>query len=208
MKTKTLQEQYNLIKEGKGNKEVFLKSAKRQFPDLIRNAATFNETTTVLKQRSIINEGFLGIATNHQKPTDFQKIFEDNMISEEAKAVEEEPTKEVVDLEVKGFDYKDKENIDNVFGTEFLNGFYFEMQQPDNYTKSVDEIKELVRKNLSSNQMYYVETGQFGEKIGYTEEAPGLGKTKEVTGKYAASGMEEVKENISYLDIAKSLLDE
>ena len=36
MKTKTLQEQYNLIKEGKGNKEIFLKEAKLQFPQIGR----------------------------------------------------------------------------------------------------------------------------------------------------------------------------
>ena len=41
---KTLQEQYNKIQEGKGSKEVFMKDAKRQFPNLVRNAAGFNET--------------------------------------------------------------------------------------------------------------------------------------------------------------------
>jgi hypothetical protein len=56
MKNKTLQEQYNLIQEGKGNKEVFLREAKRQFPNLIRNAAPLNEATQKLKSRGIISE--------------------------------------------------------------------------------------------------------------------------------------------------------
>ena len=46
---KTLQDQYLLIKEGKGHKGVFIKEAKRQFPGLIRNAATFTEVANVLK---------------------------------------------------------------------------------------------------------------------------------------------------------------
>ena len=40
MKQKTLQEQYNLIQEGKGNAEVFMKAAKKQFPSFVRNSAT------------------------------------------------------------------------------------------------------------------------------------------------------------------------
>ena len=39
---KTLQEQYNLIKEGKGHKDVFLKEAKNKFPNMINKAATYD----------------------------------------------------------------------------------------------------------------------------------------------------------------------
>ena len=42
---KTLQTQFNLIKEGKGHKGVFLKEAKRLFPDVVRNAASFEEAS-------------------------------------------------------------------------------------------------------------------------------------------------------------------
>ena len=49
MKQKTLQEQYNLIQEGKGNAEVFMKAAKKQFPSFVRNSATLNETVSSLK---------------------------------------------------------------------------------------------------------------------------------------------------------------
>ena len=38
---KTLQEKYNLIKEGKGDKALFLKEAKRTFPHLISNLNNF-----------------------------------------------------------------------------------------------------------------------------------------------------------------------
>ena len=40
---KTLQEQYNLIKEGKGHKGVFMKEAKRLFPNVVPNSATFDQ---------------------------------------------------------------------------------------------------------------------------------------------------------------------
>ena len=59
---KTLNEQYQLIKEGKGHKGVFLTEAKRQFPNYIRNAATFDEATTILKQKGIVNENLVGLS--------------------------------------------------------------------------------------------------------------------------------------------------
>ena len=58
---KTLTEQYRLIKEDKGHKGVFLKEAKKQFPNLIRQGATYNEASKILKQRNIISENFVGI---------------------------------------------------------------------------------------------------------------------------------------------------
>ena len=53
---KTLQDQYLLIKEGKGHKGVFLADAKRQFPNIVRNAATFEEASSCLKTQNIISE--------------------------------------------------------------------------------------------------------------------------------------------------------
>jgi hypothetical protein len=50
---KTLQDQYLLIKEGKGHKGVFLADAKRQFPNIVRNAATFEEASSCLKTKNI-----------------------------------------------------------------------------------------------------------------------------------------------------------
>ena len=49
----TLTEQYGLIKNGKGHKDVFLKEAKKLFPNFIRQGATFNEASTILKQKNI-----------------------------------------------------------------------------------------------------------------------------------------------------------
>ena len=53
---KTLQEQYNLIKKGKGHKDVFLKEAKSRYPHMISNVLTYDQVITILKQRSVINE--------------------------------------------------------------------------------------------------------------------------------------------------------
>ena len=58
---KTLQEQYLLIKEGKGHKDVFVKEAKRLFPNMVRNAATFKEPSDVLKSKQIIKENIVDI---------------------------------------------------------------------------------------------------------------------------------------------------
>jgi len=199
MKLKTLQQQYNLIKEGKGHKGVFLNEAKRLFPQYIPNHFGFKDSVNILKQKSVISENIWGIATGKKDQPEWFKIFNDNMktISEEAKAEEKEPTKEVVDQEIAGYDYKDKENIDNQNGGEFLTGFYAEMQNPKNKDKSVGELKDIVRKNLAKDELYYVKNGQFGlEGVGYTEEAPGLGKTEEPKGKYKASGYGDLKESI------------
>lgn len=58
---KTLQEQYNLIKEGKGHKGVFLNEAKRNFPNLITNSATFEQAEKILKNKSVLNENYVDL---------------------------------------------------------------------------------------------------------------------------------------------------
>ena len=209
---KTLQEQYNLLKEGKGHADVFLKSARRLFPELVTNHATKDEAVKVLKQRSIISENFVGfepITKIESNKTSYETAFA-NFLAEEAKAVEKKTTKEVEEMETAGFDYKDPKNIDNLFGEQFLKGYYAEMKDPKNEDKTIEELKEIVAKNLAKDRSYYVKNAAFGVKgIGYTDEAPSLGATEEVKGKYAASGMEEVKESsTSLMDIiAESLVE-
>jgi hypothetical protein len=58
---KTLQDQYLLIKEGKGHKGVFLAEAKRDFPHIVPNAATFEEAAASLKTKNIINENIVNL---------------------------------------------------------------------------------------------------------------------------------------------------
>lgn len=190
---KSLQTQYNLIKEGKGNKEVFIKSAKAQFPT-IPNHYGFNETVNELKHKNILNETMLGIISAQPTTPDWFKIFNESV--NEAKSEEKKPTKEVIDMETRGFDYKDKKNIDNVYGEEFLKGFYTEMNDPKNEDKTVEELKSIVAKNLAKDQLHYVKDGQFGIKgIGYSTEHPGLGTPKEAKGKYKSSGYGDLKES-------------
>jgi hypothetical protein len=201
MRQQTLQEQYNLIVEGKGNATAFHKQALKQFPHLFTAQSSFDQVVNVLKQKSIISEMVAqGLVSNSSGPNFFE-IINTNMakLNEEAKAEEKKPTKDVTDLETKGFDYKNKKNIDNQSGAEFLLGFYVESRNAKNVDKTVEEIRDIVVKNLAKDQLHYVKSGQFGvEGLGYTEEAPGLGKTKEVKGKYASSGMEPVKLKESY----------
>jgi len=307
----TLQEQYNLIKEGKGNKNFFLKTALRQFPNLITPTLGFDMTVNILKQKQVISESIGGIVTKGVEQ-DWVKLFKENTLDEvkignpetaakkalgdkeesleegneddkvnrlkdimakaekgdtqatqtlamimadipglkegkdisikgkkvknakqngdksytvtyeddttgniavsndvwddlnnmygkltEAKEVKAKLTKTDTDVlakETAGYDYKDKKNYDNVYGQEFLVGYYTEMKDPKNTEKSVDELKKIVAKNLESDSSYYVKKGQFGVKdLGYTDTHPGLGPTKEVKGKYKSSGMEPVK---------------
>ena len=204
---KTLQEQYNLIKEGKGHKDVFMKTALRQFPNLFNNLTSFPTAVKVLKQKSILTEGVGGVVTqNTANPFANWEKF----LAEEAKAVEKDPTKEVVDMETAGYDYKDPKNIDNLYGEAFLKGYYAEMKDPKNANKDVAELKEIVAKNLEKDRNFYVKNAAFGIKgIGYTEDAPALKVSdKEIKGKYASSGMEEVKLKEDVMANLKDLLNE
>jgi len=184
---KKLQEQYNLIKEGKGSKDTFMKSARTQFPNIFNNLSNFDTATKVMKQKQIISEGGIGgVVTTAVNPF----INWNEFLSEEVKAEEKKTTKEVEDIQDHAFDYRDEKNIDNLYGEAFLQGFYTEMEDPKNEGKDVAELKEIVAKNLAKDKTYYTTEAQFGIKgIGYTDEAPGLKASK-------SDQMVPVKENM------------
>ena len=191
MRQKTLQEQYNLIKEGKGNKDVFLKTVKASHPHLVRNAADFKEATTILKQRSIISENIWGVATSKNEQPDWFKIFDENTsVNEEVKAEEKETSKEVKDVQSSNYDYSNKDDVNNMNFEEFLRGYYTELRNPKNAKKDEQQLKDIVKKNLIKNPLYYVEKAQFGEEgIGYTKDTPGLKQTQiKSKGNYVGSG--------------------
>ena len=354
---KTLQEQYILIKEGKGNKDHFLKQAKNLFPEYINQYSDYNTTVKVLKSKSILSEGIGGVISHKPSPS-WLEIFKENTnneavdmtsassgpfgqavgmikrsgdgkdskygdtllknnnitraidlfdalksgdleiadldkvemadgkkftetkiwiedmkpllnINEEAKVldtpqshltfgskvkvgdkamiggkeveitlvdrkngkitlikgkaengdilfvdkpmlvrpVEKEDLSEVIGVPNRKtygdydefakpskqvqkdladqFDNEDKKNIDNVYGTSFLNGYYAEMKDPKNKTKTVDELKQIVLKNMVKDINYYAKNAMFGTKgVGF--------KTEKLTiapkGKYKSSG--------------------
>jgi hypothetical protein len=205
---KTLNEQYQLIKEGKGHKGVFLKEAKSMFPNYIRNAATFDEVSLILKQKGVINENIVGLSpinTIETKKESFETAFE-KFLAEAAKSQEESdkaeaktPSKQVEEKEEKTSkptDKKKDKNFDNMIFDQIMTGYYAEMKDPKNVDKTMQELKDIVLKNLSKDPIYYVKDGQFGVKgLGYTTEHPGLGTPKEAKGKYKSSGYGDLKES-------------
>jgi hypothetical protein len=73
----------------------------------------------------------------------------------------------------------------------------------------MEQIRDIVLKNLEKDSTYYVKDGQFGVKgLGYTTEHPGLGTPKEATGKYKASGYGDLKESIQPVNEEESKLRE
>lgn len=205
---KTLQEQYNLIKEGKGHKDVFLKEAKRLFPNIVPNSATFNQTAKLLKQRSVISENVFPLmpSAGLNPFTNFDKF-----INEEAKATESKTTKEVNEKEIAGYDYKTNKNLNNQIFDQYINGLRFEMEQnpellADEPTEALLKAKEIVTKNLEKDPLFYMKNAAFGIKdLGYTELETG----KEPTGKYKSSGYGDLKENqMNKSDELKELLEE
>ncbi len=173
-------------------------SWKKELIDIIKKDANLDDNEIAVDEEEIkgyykkgkspnevYNNVWLGDAGN------FRSLNE----AKEVKAVEKEATKEVTDMETAGYDYKDKKNYDNVFGEEFLKGFYTEMGDSKNEGKTVEELRQIVAKNLSKDCNYYVKDGQFGLKgVGYETELPGLGTPKEAKGKFKSSGYGDLKE--------------
>ena len=177
-----LQQEYNLIKEGKGNKAHFLKLARLAFPNQVGVHNTYEQTVSILTNKSLLSENISGVTTGRK---DWFKLFE-----AEVKIDAKEPNKEVVDMETKGFDYKDEKNIDNLYGQAFLLGYLAEMDDPKNADKTVAQVKEIVAKNMAKDRNYYFKEAMFSVKGIKGEQ---LDAPKEVKGKFASSGMEPVK---------------
>jgi len=207
---KTLQDQYLLIKEGKGHKGVFLSEAKRQFPNIVRNAATFDEAAASLQSKNIISENVIGLtAVNSpfepKKKESYELAYESFLAEakkkenedEKVKAEEKKPSKKVEEDASHNFDNSDEKNPDNMIFDQIMMGYYAEMKDPKNADKTMQELKDMVFKNLTKDPIHYTKDGQFGVKgLGYTTEAPGLGEPKEAKGKYKASGYGDLKESI------------
>jgi hypothetical protein len=211
---KTLQDQYLLIKEGKGHKGVFLAEAKRQFPNIVRNAATFEEAAASLKTKNIISENVIGLSAiagyEPKKKESYETAFE-NFLAEAAKkkenedekvkAEEKKVSKKVEEDASHNFDRKDDKNLDNLIFDQVMTGYYAELKDPKNADKTMHELKDIVMKNLAKDPIHYTKDGQFGVKgLGYTTEAPGLGEPKEAKGKYKSSGYGDLNEGKNYPD--------
>jgi hypothetical protein len=197
----TLQEHYNAIKNGKGNKAQFLKQARQLFPQYFNQYSDFDNATNVLKSKQIINESAGGVVSKGFDIFDWKKI-----LAEEAKAEEKKVSKEVEDANKNAFQPSDVKNVDNINFNEVLKGYYTEMKDPKNADKTGDELKDIVVKNLAKDPLHYTKDGEFGVKgLGYTTEAPGLGEPKPAKGPHKSSGygdldtdkkVEKVKANV------------
>jgi hypothetical protein len=190
---KTLQQQYILIKEGKGNKDEFLKSARRVFPEFIAPLTDYNTAVNILKSKSVLSE-----ETKLVEKKNWFKIFNDNITEavgvKNKKEYGDQNEFEKIDKDVQAaldhqFDNRDPKNIDNLYGQSFLLGYLTEMGDPKNAKKTVDELKAIVAKNMAKDISYYHKNAFAGVKgIGYQTEAPGLGEPKAPKGKYKSSG--------------------
>ena len=203
---KTLQTQYNLIKEGKGHKDVFLKEAKRMFPNGIRKIANFDEATNELKRRGIISENYVDLQpiNNISTPKQgFENAFS-SFLSEEAKAVEKKVSKEVEEDASHGYDTADKDNQNNLIFDQFQNGVYFEAKQAPE--KDLEDIKKIVQKNLEKDPIYYTKNGMFGVEAGYTKDAVAL-VPKEVKSKDGSGYGDATKKDFPEGEVATGYIE-
>lgn len=142
--------------------------------------------------KELINENYIDLKPINKieatPKTNFENKFAE-FLAEEAKVEEKKVTKEVEEVAESNFDYKDVKNLDNQIGQEVLNGIYFEAKQ--NPDKSLEEIREIVSKNLAKDGQHYMNNAMFGID-GLKAETM---KCEEVSGKHAASGYsDKVKE--------------
>jgi len=200
----TLQEQYNNIKSGNDElKPQFLKQARSLFPEYFNQYTNFDTAISVLKSKQIISEVTGGVVSKGFDIYDWKKI-----LAEEVKAEEKETSKEVKDKQAHAYDNTDMKNADNVNFNEIMKGFYAELKDGKNTDKTGDEIKAMVVKNLAKDPLFYTKDGMFGEKgVGYTDEAPGLGKSKEPKGKYKSSGYGDLDADIKIEKVKSNVQD-
>jgi hypothetical protein len=209
---KTIQEQYNQIKKGKGSKELFLKEVKRNYPHMVINSATYKQAEEILLNRSVITERIAGVVNQSNNQPNWFKIFDENMeiikeanpknpnrfpplhiaqtkeskADEAVKADSKKVAKQVEDIDSHNFDNKaNKDNYDTLNGQEFQLGVKFEMDKVRETVSDADlgdaieKAEKLVAKNLASDPLYYIKNAMFGvDKLGYTDEAPGLTASK------------------------------
>ena len=228
---KSLQEQYNLITEGKGHKDVFMKDAKSRYPNLLNNSLNFDNTTKILKNKGIINENIGGYVDlkpitkidSLSKKENWENKFKDFLNEKEnplqplinndkkvntkeeeekIKADSKKVSKPVENIESHNYDYDTNvENINNVNAQELLNGVYYESKIKPEL--GLKELQELAIKNLVKDPLHYVKEGQFGVGIGY--EQP---KTEVANGDHAASGYsEKLKEGSDQMEPIKESLN-
>lgn len=199
---RTLQEIYEAVQNGTGHKDVFLKEAKRLYSGLITNAATFEQTVHIFKNRGVLNENYIDL-----KPFDTYegreqegwetkfKSFLKEIEEESVKADTTKQSKYVDDVRKNSYDNSDVKNLDNQIGQEVINGIYFEgKENPD---KTLDELRSIVSKNLAKDPLYYVKNAMFGIKgVGVSDELPGLkaSKTDQMT-PVKMKSINEAKEN-------------
>ena len=81
-----------------------------------------------------------------------------------------------------------------IFG-QIQMGYYYEMKQEKNADKTIDEIKDIVFKNLAKDPIYYTKNGQFGEEVGYTDDNVSLGVPEEPKGEHKSSGYGKLNEH-------------
>ena len=188
----TLQEQFNAIKNGKGNKVQFLKQARSLFPQYLNQYSDFNTSVNVLKSKQIINEAVGGVVTKGFNITNWKQIFE-----AEVKAEEKTTSKEAADANKSAYQPSNVKNADNINFNEILKGYLAELGDVKNAGKTGDELKEIAVKNLAKDPLFYTKSGEFGIKgVGYTTEAPGLGEPKEAKGKHKSSGYGDIDKEI------------
>lgn len=181
---RTLQELFNAVQNGTGAKDVFLKEAKRLHSNLIPNAATFEQTVKIFKNRGVLNENYVDLKPinayeTYRKEESWETKYK-SFLKEEEESIKAETTKASkyeTDAKKNAYDNSDIKNLDNQIGQEVLNGIAFEARE--NPDKTLDEIRAIVSKNLAKDQLYYVKNAMFGEKgVGISDEVPGMKASK------------------------------
>lgn len=148
---KTINQKYSLLKEGKESKQEFLKQAKREFPQIISNITSFEDTVSILKSKNIINENYVDLNPIMGWESTKKESWENSF----SKFLSEEK-----ELETNHIPNKQEQTSFSVH--QIHTGMSVEFEDLKNLDKTEDQIEEIVMKNLKKDPLYYVKNHAFG----------------------------------------------
>ena len=160
-----IQEHYTQCKNGEITLQTLMRTLSQEMPGVVSIHNSLEDVTVILESKGIIprqNTENL----NTEEVFNFTELLKENL--ETATKPQDKP----VNLQA------------------YITGMYVEAGDPNNSSKTENELDKLVKKNLQKDPLYYVKNAQHGIKGLKMIETPA---PEEVKGKFKSSGAREVK---------------
>ena len=161
---KSIQNQYNDLKEGKMSEANFMRNLRMTIPQYVTNVTSFNDSVRILKNKGMLTENVMDISVEEEitspkidaeTPNDdaefdaILKQLEDEMAGEIAvkSDVLDEPLEEINEAKYK----KPELHPNQIHPGELRMGIRVEME----HTDDIDKAKKIALDHLAENPFYY-----------------------------------------------------